>query len=268
MAGEMTRKLTVALSAAVLTLAGIACGEPEAGGGGGAAPGINALAAAADNARSAGSSAVAMTLTMPVKGKELTADAEGVFDFERQAGEMSMTIEGAGIPSGLTDLEFDMIVDGNDGYMRFPPGLGLGNTWYRISVASRHGVGATGIEQVTQDPTQFLEFLRGASEDEIDDAGTDEIRGVSTTHYEADLSLEKALEQAPNQDAVDEFEAKFGSDLGSLPSVPVDVWIDAEGLPRRIELSVAGMSVSADFFDYGTDVDVEAPKDFEEFPKG
>ena len=263
------RKLTLWLCAAALGFAAIACdGGGDDTGGAVVAPGVNALAAAADNARAAGSFAMEMTMGMDVDGEWLEANAEGVFDFRRQVGEMAMRISGPGIPRRFEKLEIDMIVDGDYGYMRMPPEFLLGNAWYRMGLGAHNAVGATGIHQLNQDPAQFLEFLRGTSEDEIEEVGTEDVRGVATTHYEADFSLEKVLEQAPNQEAVEDLEAKLGASIGTLGSIPVEAWIDVDGLPRRLELSAAGvMEISVDFFDYGTPVDVEAPEKFEKLPK-
>lgn len=263
------RKATLWVCAAALALTGIACDDAnDANEKGPVAPGVSALAAAADNASEAGSFAFAMTLTMGAK-QRLTADAEGTFDFERQVGDMTMTVSGPGIPAFLEDLEIEMIVGRERGYMRMPAEFGLGRAWYRVPMGQPAAdVEATGLDQLTQDPSQFLEFLRLTSEDDVEEVGTDEIRGVTSTHYEADVSFEKALEQAPNQEAVEDLESKMGVDLASLPSMPVDVWIDDDGLPRRIELAIADMEVSVDFFDYGAEVDYEVPAKSKKFPRG
>lgn len=257
------KRLCLGFAALAIALAGAACGDPQDGGGGAAAGGVHALAAAADNAAEAGSSAMTMTMTLPIAGDEMTAEAEGIFDFERQIGEMTMTVDGPGIARGFDDAEYDVIVEPEYGYMRMPRSLGMGTGWYRMSIAAPR-VDATGIDQLTQDPTQFLEFLRAAAGDEVEEAGTAEIRGVQTTHYEAEISFEKALEQAPNQEAVEELEAKLGGSLEDLGTVPVEVWIDEDGLPRRIDISVRGMDVSAELFDYGIEVDTVIPEKFKE----
>lgn len=262
------RKLTVGLFAALFALAGSACGEE---GGGGGVAGLNALAAAAEKADDAGSSAVTMTMSMNAAGQEISIDAEGAFDFEEQIGEMTMTMEGAGLPEAI---EIDMIVEDRYAYMRMPAELGMGEGWFRMDMSSMPGVGANGANQFSQDPSQYLDFLRGASEGEIEEVGTEDIDGVSTTHYKAELSFDKILEQAPDQEAVEELEAQLDSLGSDLESVPCEVWIDEDGLPRRMKMSMefdvgsqdGDMEISMDFSDYGIDVDVEAPKDFEELP--
>jgi hypothetical protein len=39
----------------------------------------------------------------------------------------------------------------------------------------------------------------------------------------------------------------------------VDVWIDEEGLVRRIALEDGGSPAAVEFFDFGVEVDIEAP---------
>lgn len=261
------RKLTVGLVAALFAIAGIACGEE--GGGGGGAEGANALAAAADNANEAGSAAMSMTMKMSAAGQEFTATGEGTFDFVDQLGEMTMSMEGAGLPQGF---EMDMIVEEQFAYIKMPADLGMGSGWYRMDMSSMAGVGAGG-SQFSQDMSQYLDFLRGASEGEIEEVGTEEIDGVSTTHYKADLSFDKMLEQLPESE-VEQFESQMEALGGSVESIPAEVWIDEDGLPRRMKMlmsiEVEGqsmeMDMAIDIFDYGVEVDVEPPAKFEELP--
>ncbi len=60
--------------------------------------------------------------------------------------------------------------------------------------------------------------------------------------------------------------------MGGVDSIPSEIWIDEDGLPRRMKLTMhveaegqtADMDIAMDLFDYGIDVNVEAPKDYEE----
>ena len=60
--------------------------------------------------------------------------------------------------------------------------------------------------------------------------------------------------------------------LGELgdAEIPVDVWIDADGLPRRMQLDMGGdvrasgrrrrtLTMTIELFDYGEPVDIEVP---------
>lgn len=108
------------------------------------------------------------------------------------------------------------------------------------------------------DPTAALEVLRGATGD-IEVVGEEEVRGVATTHYRT--MVERDLAALAADPAV--AERLETSELP--PAYPVDVWIDDEGLPLRVEFAPAGDSGPAsdqftlDFFDYGEDVGIEIP---------
>lgn len=259
------RRLRIALCAAVVAVAAIGCGDPD-GGTSGSPESLEALAAAADKVSDAGSSAVTMSMTMDVGGQKIDAEAEGAFDWIEETGEMTMTMTGAGLPG---EVEMKMIVDGDTAYMKMPEGLGTVSGWYRMD-AGDVGSGVGGANQLSQDPSKFVDFLRGASEGGVEDLGTEEIDGVTTRHYKADLSFEKMLDQAPDQEAVEEMREQLET-LGDMDSIPAEVWIDEDGLPRRMTMSMdlgdeGSMDISLDMFDYGIEVDVEPPKAFEELP--
>jgi hypothetical protein len=91
-------------------------------------------------------------------------------------------------------------------------------------------------------PDRLLEDLINASK-KVGKLGREEIRGVTTTHYRAQLD-----------------ETKLGADGDA--SVAVDAWIDEQGLPRRVRVPSGGdgdAAAVADLFDFGVPVDVEAP---------
>jgi hypothetical protein len=59
--------------------------------------------------------------------------------------------------------------------------------------------------------------------------------------------------------------------------MPVDVWVDADGLPRRLQIDLGGMVaamgldggsavMTIEFFDYGVPVDIEVPSPDEVTP--
>jgi hypothetical protein len=115
------------------------------------------------------------------------------------------------------------------------------------------------LKQSAEDPTGADSFVPGAggitpervldelvkSSSTVDKLDSEEIRGVSTTHYRAHLD-----------------KTKPGS--GILEGEPgiVDAWIDDQGLPRRMRVPQGGEHEAAvvfDLFDFGVPVDVEAP---------
>jgi hypothetical protein len=126
-----------------------------------------------------------------------------------------------------------------------------------MSSAADLGAGQSG------DPSQVLSYLRGLT-GHVDEVGTDEIRGVQTTHYRATTSLQKALERLPEEQRKT-LEATV-QNLGDT-TIPIDVWVDGDGRVARVAtqytMNVSGQSISADmqfdYFDYGTPADVQAP---------
>ncbi len=126
-------------------------------------------------------------------------------------------------------------------------------------ITSAFGAGPTG------SPADFLDALEEANAD-ITEIGTEDVRGVSTTHIRAIVDLAE-LDAAIS----DEERETLERDLGQLNSAefPIDFWIGDDGLIRRysMDLDQAGSddgglseaSVVFEFFDYGADISVDVP---------
>jgi hypothetical protein len=86
--------------------------------------------------------------------------------------------------------------------------------------------------------------------------GERDVRGVPTEGYELALDLAKLVERAP---------AKYRGTLRSElerraeKTLPVEVWIDDADRARRIVVEIEGEAATFDFFDFGLEVDVQAP---------
>ena len=92
-------------------------------------------------------------------------------------------------------------------------------------------------------PETFLALLRDASE-KTERLGEVDVRGVPTVHYRLTVDR-KAL--------------VVGARTGE--TVSVEVWLDDDGLIRRIwvEDDTGVVAVRFEFYDFGVDVDIEAP---------
>ncbi|HEX2294539.1 MAG TPA: hypothetical protein VHN37_04445 [Actinomycetota bacterium] len=261
------RRLAAGLVAA-LVVGG--CGDPGSGRANGEPRAVDALAAAAEQAADAGSARMTMSLSMDVPGETMELDAEGAMDFDREVAEMTMTMSGGGVPAGT---EVDVVLEGDYMYMRFPKELSgpVDAGWLRMNITEAPGP-TQGQSVFSQDPAQMLQLLRGASED-IEEVGTEEVRGVTTTHFRATLSIEKMLDQAPDQESAERLRSRLDGFEG-LETIPADVWIDADGLPRRMTVEMTfeaggesgGVDMSMDMFDFGVEVDARPPKRFEDLP--
>jgi hypothetical protein len=160
----------------------------------------------------------------------------GSIDYANGRGEMLFT-------GGDPKSDARVLFVGHDGYF----GAKIDGTmfWVKSSgesnrPADRFLPGASGMT-----PDRLLKDLTKTSK-KVDEVGSEQIRGVATTHYRAHLD-----------------KSKFGSDPNNAAPDVVDAWIDDQGLPRRVRVPFgsekdAGAEV-VDLFDFGVPVDVQAP---------
>jgi hypothetical protein len=96
----------------------------------------------------------------------------------------------------------------------------------------------------TVDPDELLSRLEGAA-GEVTRLGDEEVRGARAEGYRFELDLAR-LAGRPGKE-------------GAEATVPVEVWIDADDRVRRVAVEHDGKEATVDFFDFGADVEVEAP---------
>jgi hypothetical protein len=109
-------------------------------------------------------------------------------------------------------------------------------------------------------PTDVLELVLRSSAD-VRVLGSEEVRGIRTTHYRGEVDPEKLLAELP-------LERRPGSasseDWRKLAPVPIEVWVDEEGRVRRIDLqedigSPEALTSTFQLYDFGVEVDVRPP---------
>jgi hypothetical protein len=220
-----------------------------------------------------------MTMTMP-GDKKLAVTADGVTDLTTGDGVMTMQFDGNG--SGFLPGGIEIRVVDHTAYMKMPEQLGAafgGGKWLKTPNLGDAG-GALPAGQ--SDPSKFLAYLEAVSNG-VKKVGTDSIRGVETTHYSAMLDLGKAVDRADVPSSLrDDLRKLFGQTPGADSAIPADVWVDGDGLARRIELQLSlgallgsdgpagadkvSVSVSMDLYDFGVPVHVEAPPAGETVP--
>ena len=107
------------------------------------------------------------------------------------------------------------------------------------------------------DPSQMLEYLRATSN--VDEVGKDTVRGVETTHYSARLQLDKVADRV-STDAANAL--KQATKTLGTKEIPMDVWVDGNGLVRRVKMDWhpkgGSLVMSLDLFDFG-DVSIDVP---------
>lgn len=286
-----TRAL-VALTALALFVAG--CGGSTASA---PAPALTDLTSVASASSQTESASFELTLASSFGQQDLTIGAAGAFDSAvdraRLTFDMSALAEllggfGAAFGAKPGDLEgfddpakwqLEALQDGRILYLRFPllaSELPEGKEWIKIDVdalAQMKGV-EIDLEQLgsfgATDPLSILEALEAVS-GPLETVGREEIRGTDTTHYRTTLDPAKLAAQAEAAGATEDVLGSFKDALAeaSLESVPLDVWVDDEGLLRRMEIDAAvtqeglggemSMRLTFDLFDYGVEVDVEPP---------
>jgi hypothetical protein len=238
---------------------------------------LDPVASAASKTTEAGSSRVAFETSMQLFGKDVSFTADGLFDYGDSTGSMTLDL-GSMLPlAGVGQFELRMV--DKKIYMRLPSLMGLGlptdKEWVSLEPGKAlEGAGFGGLDpsSMQQDPAQLLRLLRASSE--VTSAGTATIRGVDTMRYTAKLDLRKSieanaeeLELTQEQRALLRQAAEQLVDQVETDTLPVEVYVDDDGLLRRLaldlSLSAEGQRVSmkqtTDFYDFGVDVDVVAP---------
>lgn len=246
---------------------------------------IATLRSAPDLAAEAGSARFEMVFSIDLPEGATEMRAVGAYSGDRMRMEMDLgsmlsglaEASGEALPPGM-DEPMEMVIDGDTTYLRMPMLDMLTGTdgWLSATAADLGDAGAAfGLGGTATSPTQILETLRGVADD-VEEVGREEIRGVSTTHHRATLDLERVLDSIPKEQRAqmeDQLGSLDGSDAGS---VPLDVWIGDDGLPRRIVMAFHNMgaamalpgsaTMTMELFDYGDDVDVEVPPPSEVTP--
>ncbi|MGH9002227.1 MAG: hypothetical protein ACRDYV_03780 [Acidimicrobiia bacterium] len=228
-----------------------------------------------------------MALTGP-DGNPFSLTATGASDSSVPL--MSLNMDMASIipgtpPGGAT---ISTIVDGKAVYMRFPDelaaGLPGGKRWARMDLAALSAdagidVASLAAQFNSSDPLANIALLTGAA-GEVTELGAEDVRGTSTRHLRMTVDLQKATEQlaarlsGPTAERLQAAVTQAAATVG-VTQMPIEAWIDADGLPRRLayemDLSKAKVPgaegapatgtarVSMEFFDFGSDVDVDLP---------
>ncbi len=261
------RRRTVAAGAmlvAVAATAGLASGCGSAG------SAIDPVAQAADATTHAGGAQVALSGSLSVAGlaRPLTLSGSGSVNFRDGEGTFAMTV--SGLPPGAqaklsgSSIQLVEVFKAGDIYITSPLFTGklpAGARWVKLDLAKfRQAMGA-GTRSLTSgtDPTQYLAELRGSG-GAVKVVGHETVRGVPTTRYAGTIDLVKAAEldaganRAQARAAAQKLIEKTGQ-----PSVPVQVWVDAGGLVRRVGLDLGqrsggragSVNMQIEFFAFG-----------------
>ena len=250
------------------------------------------LRGAAERTVDAGTGRMEMTIELsgiPGAPGPVEMKATGSFDSAKQLASMTMDMSGlfdqmGGTPEERAQFEqvfaggqFEMVAAGTTLYMRMPffaQMFGSDKEWISMDLTAMGGQGASAIPGLgsagSGNPTAMLESLRGVSDD-IEEVGTEDVRGVETTHLRGTLDMEKAMEEVP--EAQREQVEQALSQFGGAADIPYDVFVDDEGLVRRFTMDMSGIldaaggaeaagaagAITMDFFDFGAAVEIVVP---------
>lgn len=267
---SLLNRFTFLVSLAVIAVVAVAVLAGSGGGGDTQLVSGDALAQAArETAKVAGANVSSdATITIGGLSKPLLMHMSGISDMRGKSGRMVGTY--SNLPPGVPGQEADgtipveMVSLLPDIYMRSPlfaKALPSGKSWLHMDFAKagqKLGIGDP-TQFAQSDPTQTLSNLRATS-DRVERLGSEDVRGVATTHYRATVELKKLPALAPpSQRAAVAARTQRLIQLVGHDSYPMDVWIDGKHLVRRIaftmQMNVQGqtmtMKLKSDMYGFG-----------------
>ena len=262
------RRPTVLLAGALVVLAGAAVAIVTgvgAGSGSRAPGGARASRSLLAQAAYVTTQAPGFHFTLSIAGSvgehSFSFDGEGAMDEHGGEGTMSMTIAGQ---------QVDEIFKNPYVYMRLPAeasALSAGKPWVRANLDTySQALGAPDPFQQGGAPTRMLSMLDHGGQ--VSELGSESVRGVSTTHYHALVDFAKYAASAPaGERATMQRYARTLERLTGSSSLPIDVWLDAQGRVRRFSIRIqvctrAGTvseTVGMELFDFGAHPAVDVP---------
>jgi hypothetical protein len=204
-------------------------------------------------------------------GKSVQFHGQGIMDgpsadLSIDMGSLFGTLGG---PSGMPSKLREIALQENGDYVFYVsfggvPVLG-GKSWIRVDMTQAYKKMGLNFNSLASpgamDPSQLLAMLKGVGT--VHKLGSATIGGVATTHYRATIDFGKLMkEKASGSPAFQRLVTSSG-----LKTVPEDVWIDSQGLLRRLaiafSLHIAGtpmrMHMTENLSDYGVNASVTAP---------
>lgn len=241
---------------------------------------VDPVAAAAVRSSDAPGYREAMTMTVTgANGMDVTANGKASVDPSSHMAEITLAMN---LPDseqlvqalGSNTLRLTEIVDGTTIYMKLPSAVmgqlsTLGKSWISLNLAKLGNLpdASSLFNSPSSDPAEMLEYLRAAS-DSVVAEGRQMVDGVETTKYQAEVDLSRVADALPSSEQPAAQEAISAMEQEGAPSsYPVDVWIDANKLVRKFEMSLdmtssgqgVDIGIVANIFDYGPQPQLAPP---------
>jgi hypothetical protein len=243
--------------------------------------------AAADSARFS----LEANVAVPGIDKKLAFSAEGGFDTPAKRSEMSVDLSSVaelmkGFASGFggtvtgdlgspEDWKLEVIQDGDVAYVHFPllaKQLPAGKTWVKGDAKTLSSADTGQLKQFGSlagtDPRDIFGMLKAVS-GSIEAVGTDEIRGVETSHYKATIDTAKLEQLVPAAQRQSLGGLDQSVQQSGLTEIPIEIWVDSEQRVRKLSIDVDAKqpgtpmamkaSLVVELYDYGKALDLDLP---------
>lgn len=200
-------------------------------------------------------------------GQDITVRGTGSVDRSKGRGAFTVISN-----MGAADLAIREVLADGQLYMTsklFTDKLPGKRSWLRIDLDKAKDVkgfdpNALGTNGPSYDPSQVLDYLHGAGPAKR--LGTATIRGTKTTHYRADVDLQRALKETKGQAARASIESLLPL-LGKQKTIPVEVWLDSRHRVLRERVSYKAnlrgvenaMDFTTDFTSFDAAVSADRP---------
>jgi len=214
-----------------------------------------------------------LTIDLETGDRSASVEADGAYD--TGAGRMREMVDASELlaqflprsgflPAGL---KVEVILDGRTLYASLP-GLGSPSApdrWYRLGELPGPGVGSSAAPSMA-DPSGLLDLFGGVGN--VERLGDEIIDDVAVHHYRGEVDIEKAYSVLSDADRrrLDESIGSLGGGVPSFGSVPVEVWMDDQGIVRRMTSEIvtsgspsARAAFTIDFRQLGEPVEIVVP---------
>jgi hypothetical protein len=242
-------------------LAVVAAAAVTAGCGGGSALSLDPVAAAATKTQHAGAARIQLALAVSAprlqSGKTVHVSGAGAID--GTSSELTFT-------SGQKSVKEISLEENGDyiAYLQlhsFAAFLPADKPWIEVDLSKlgkSAGLDLGSLLAGSQVQPGDLLTMLGAEGAKIQNLGPATVDGAATTHYRVTIDTAKAL-QAKGLPA-----PLVAGALAQLPAeIPADVWIGADGLVHRLQVSLGvaqgHLSLTMNLSDYGAPVTITAP---------
>jgi len=239
----------------------------QQGSGGSDGP-LNAIASAAERTQNepGGRATMDVTISSSSRPAPFTITGQMVFNAEGRTKAV-ITVPR---PDSDGSVKMHAISDGTFMYMRSSQfgSLPEGREWMGLDLSLGQGPDAPLPANV--DAKEELELLESASGD-VRKLGVEDVRGVRTTHYRGTVGVAKQTERL-REDGMEDL-ASVTEKKGA--PAEVEVWIDADGLLRRMRIvqtqpgegddGPTAIDMRMDFLEFGIDPKIDVPDSSEVF---